>query len=365
MDSVKKTATNPIKPRSRAMKNFSAEQLTLIISIGVIFICSVFWLIDYYFQLPGFMLIIWISGAFLLTYRAVKFILRRYIYDRIKPIYKAIHNVNQSDKSNGMGPDSDLIGHVEKEVAQYRKDKSSEIEKLKELEKYRRDFLGNVSHELKTPIFNIQGYILTLLDGGINDQNINMLYLKRTEKSINRIITIVEDLEAISRLESGELQLILQEFNILKVTDEVFEMHQLLATEKNITLRTNSQSAKPILVLGDKKRIIIALSNLVVNAIKYGKKDGFVKVGFYDMDDKWLIEVSDNGIGIETKHLPRIFERFYRIDKSRSREDGGTGLGLAIVKHIVDAHKQTLTVKSVPGEGTSFTFTLDKKNKAT
>jgi two-component system phosphate regulon sensor histidine kinase PhoR len=269
------------------------------------------------------------------------------------------------DKTNGISADGDIIGHVENEVALYRKEKSSEIEKLKELEKYRRDFLGNVSHELKTPIFNIQGYILTLLDGGINDANINMLYLKRTEKSINRIITIVEDLEAISRLESGELQLTMQEFNILRVTEEVFEMHQLLAHEKNIILRTNAQNQKSIAVFGDKKQIIIALSNLVVNAIKYGKKEGYVKVGFYDMDDKWLIEVSDNGIGVEAKHLPRIFERFYRVDKSRAREEGGTGLGLSIVKHIIDAHKQTLTVKSVPGEGTSFTFTLDKKKNIT
>jgi two-component system phosphate regulon sensor histidine kinase PhoR len=252
------------------------------------------------------------------------------------------------------------LSEVEHDVETWAQSQLKEIQRLKEMEKYRKDFVGNVSHELKTPIFNIQGYILTLLEGGLEDPNINKLYLNRTEKSIDRMISIVEDLESITKLETGELKPQYGIFDIVKVVEEVFELEQRLSKEKNISLQFADKPDKPILVNADKKRIIEVLTNLVINGLKYGKRDGFIKVGFYNFDDKIMVEVSDNGIGIDKKHLPRIFERFYRVDKSRSREQGGTGLGLSIVKHIIEAHNQTINVQSVLDEGTSFAFTLEK-----
>ena len=236
----------------------------------------------------------------------------------------------------------------------------AEIERLRDLEKYRKDFVGNVSHELKTPIFNIQGYILTLLDGGLEDPEINRLYLERTEKSIDRMINVVEDLESITKLESGELKLNPEIFDISKLVEEVFELELREATERGISMNLNLATGKPFLVRADKKRIFEAMRNLIGNAIKYGRRDGHVTVAFYDMNNLLLTEVNDDGIGIDKKDLPRIFERFYRVDKSRSRTQGGTGLGLSIVKHIIEAHKQKIHVKSVPEGGTTFTFTLEK-----
>jgi len=245
-------------------------------------------------------------------------------------------------------------------VEEWAKNKIDEIARLKDLEKYRKEFVGNVSHELKTPIFNIQGYILTLLEGGIDDPAINKLYLKRTEKSIDRMISIVEDLESITKLESGELKPNYIKFDIVKLTEDAFDLEQRVAQEQKISLEFNPRPDKPIMVRADKKRIMEVMTNLIVNGIKYGKRKGFVKVAFYDLHDNILVEVEDNGIGIEKNDLPRIFERFYRVDKSRSREQGGTGLGLSIVKHIIEAHKQTINVKSVIDKGTTFTFTLEK-----
>ena len=220
--------------------------------------------------------------------------------------------------------------------------------------------MGNVSHELKTPIFNIQGYILTLLEGGLEDPNINKLYLTRAEKSIDRMISIVEDLESINKLETGELKPMFSVFDIVKLADEVLELEHPLSKERQISLISAYKTDKQLMVKADRKRITEVLTNLVVNGVKYGKTNGFVKVGFYDFDDKIMVEVSDNGIGIDKKDLSRIFERFFRVDKSRSREQGGTGLGLSIVKHIIEAHNQTINVQSVLNEGTTFTFTLEK-----
>lgn len=237
---------------------------------------------------------------------------------------------------------------------------SEEIKKLRKTEKYQKDFLGNVSHELKTPIFNIQGYILTLLDGGIDDDSINELYLKRAERSTNRLINIVEDLEAIARLESGEFKLNLESFNLVKVVEEVLEDQEMQARQQGIKIGFNGSYGKPIRVRADKKRIMEVIGNLVSNSIKYGREGGKTTIGFLDTGENILVDVTDNGIGIEEKNLPRIFERFYRVDKSRSRESGGTGLGLSIVKHTLQAHNQTITVRSRVGQGTTFLFSLDK-----
>lgn len=293
----------------------------------------------------------------LLFFVVIYFLLLRFFNEKIKPLYKITEA--KVSYQNNFSLTKDILADIQQGVNQLQKQRLSDIDRLKELEKYRREFLGNVMHELKTPLFNIQGYILTLIDGGIDDPNINMLYLKRAEKSVNRIISIVDDLEAISRLESGELKLNIEPFDLLKVVQEVFEIHWLIAKDRQIELRVDD-TFKKVMVLADKKQISVVLSNLVVNAIKYNKKGGYVEVNFYDMTEKWMIEVKDNGIGIDEVHLPRIFERFYRVDKGRSREEGGTGLGLSIVKHVIDAHNQFVTVKSKKGEGSSFAFTLIK-----
>ena len=310
-------------------------------------------------------LLILVPVIFLISYFSTLYILAVLINDKITPIYKTIREVPIEGKkmTKLIRGKRDIIAEVDHEVKLWADLKLAEIDRLRELEKYRKDFVGNVSHELKTPIFNIQGYILTLLDGGLEDPNINRLYLERTEKSIDRMISIVEDLESITKLESGELKLNIESFDLVKLTEEVFDLELRDANAKRINMNFQAKATKPVLVMADKKRIFEVISNLVSNAIKYGKKGGNINVVFYDMDNMVLIEVSDDGIGIEKKDLIRIFERFYRVDKSRSRVQGGTGLGLSIVKHIIEAHEQRIDVKSQIDTGTTFTFMLERHNK--
>ena len=346
------------------MKSATSKQLTLLISLIITLVSFLYWLIDFFFITSWWISILWISTVFVVSYFAISYILNHFIYDKIKPIYKTIQDINIKNRlSKKQNEPLDIITKVKNEVTTYSEHKKKEIEQLKEMERYRKEFLGNVSHELKTPIFNIQGYILTLLDGGINDDSINTLYLERTEKSINRMISIVEDLETITRLEAGELELKMVNFDIVSVVQEVFEVYQMRGQEKKISLKFGPGAEKPIKVKADKKRIYEVVSNLIINAMKYGKPNGYIRAAFYDMDKYVLVEIKDNGIGIPPENLPRIFERFYRVDKSRSREEGGTGLGLSIVKHIIDAHNQSITVKSDIDKGTTFSFTLNKSKK--
>lgn len=287
--------------------------------------------------------------------------LNSFIFERIKPIYKTIHNVNYTEKKLKRDlEEKDIMQDVQNDVMQWARIKTKEISQLRQLEKYRREFLGNVSHELKTPIFNIQGYILTLLDGGLEDEKINRLYLERTEKSINRLITIVNDLESISRLESGELKLNIQRFDIIKMLEESIEDQERLRKDRKIKIKPVKSFEKPLYINADREKIREVIDNLLVNSLKYGTKGGTTSFEVLDMEDNILVEISDDGIGISEKDLPRIFERFYRTDKGRSREMGGSGLGLSIVKHIIEAHNQTINVQSKPGKGTSFSFTLRK-----
>ena len=298
---------------------------------------------------------------FVISYLVVHRMFLNYVESRINPIYKTIHNVTLSQKELRRKIDSsDPSEDLKNDVRTWASRQTNEIQQLREMENYRKDFLGNVSHELKTPIFNIQGYILTLLDGGIDDKKINKLYLQRAEKSINRMISIVDDLVSISRLESGEFKLNITEFNLVKLVEDIFESHEMLIEKYNVKLEFDRNYSKAIKVSADRKRITEVINNLLVNSIKYGKTNGKTKVGFVDAGDKILVDISDNGIGISEDDLPRIFERFYRVDKSRSRDSGGTGLGLAIVKHIIQAHNQSINVRSKEGKGTSFIFSLDK-----
>jgi two-component system phosphate regulon sensor histidine kinase PhoR len=243
----------------------------------------------------------------------------------------------------------------------WSKEYQDQIQELQSLELYRKEYIGNISHELKTPLFNIQGYISTLLDGGLDDESVNLKYLRRSEKSVERLIRIVEELDTISSIESGELTLKKSRFNILDLVNEIFDLHEVKANEKACQLIFIKNYDQPIFVYADRKHIHTLLSNLIGNAIRYGASEyGKVKLGFFEMNENILVEVTDNGPGIAKEELPRIFERFYRTDKARSRDSGGTGLGLAIVKHIIEAHKQVINVRSTVGLGTTFAFTLKK-----
>jgi two-component system phosphate regulon sensor histidine kinase PhoR len=253
--------------------------------------------------------------------------------------------------------DSNETAELQEQIVAWADERKTEIDRLQKLELYRKEFLGNVSHELKTPIFNIQGYISTLLDGGLEDETVNKNYLIRAEKSIDRMITIIEDLESISQLETGELVVEPERFDIGILAKEVADAEEMRATAKGIMINLPKDNT-PVFVHADRFRIRQVLVNLIVNSIKYGKEYGETKIRFHDMGNLITIEITDNGIGINPEHLPRLFERFYRVDKSRSRDQGGTGLGLAIVKHIIEAHSQTISVTSIISEGTTFTFAL-------
>jgi two-component system phosphate regulon sensor histidine kinase PhoR len=236
--------------------------------------------------------------------------------------------------------------------------REKELAHFENLDSYRKEYLGNVSHELKTPIFNIQGYIDTLLNGGLEDPTINVDYLNKAEKSIDRLINIIDDLEAITQMESGELLLDIDNFDIAYLCKDIYAALELNASKRNIKLELAKRYDKPVTVRADKFRIRQVMVNLITNSIKYGKDNGTTLITLSYMNDDVIIETSDNGDGIPAKHLPRIFERFYRIDKGRSREQGGTGLGLAIVKHIIEAHQKSIKVESDIGKGTKFTFSL-------
>ncbi len=236
-----------------------------------------------------------------------------------------------------------------------------ERERFRNIDSYRKEYLGNVSHELKTPLFNVQGYISTLLDGAYEDNEILLEYLKKTDKNIQRMINMIDDMETISQLESGAMILDYDLFDLEQLVNEVFDQMELEAQKKNIQLRQlKDDQLNYVVVNADKFRIRQVLSNLISNSIKYGRENGHTIVTMKRKENKILAVVTDDGIGIEANHLPRVFERFYRVDKGRSRAQGGTGLGLAIVKHIIEAHKQSIYVQSEPDKGTSFTFSLEQ-----
>lgn len=311
---------------------------------------------------------IWLAATtvlvFLANYFTFMYYLKKYIYRKIKLIYKNIHRrkLSPEQKKEGVGVDMNLniIEEVEKEVAEWTVIQQREIDKYKSWAEYRRNFVGDISHELKTPIFTIQGYLDSVIEGGYKDEKVFMPFLQKAAKNVERLQTIVQDLEAIARLETGELLLDMQVFDIRQLTEEVFEDLEFKAKNKNIILEFKEGAALPYRVRADREKIRQVINNLVNNSIKYGKQNGRTKVGFYDMEQHILVEIADNGIGIPHEHLAHVFDRFYRVDKSRSREQGGSGLGLSIVKHIIEVHKQTINVRSAPGLGSTFGFTLEK-----
>ena len=237
--------------------------------------------------------------------------------------------------------------------------RTTEINVLKDQDSYRKEFLGNVSHELKTPLFTIQGYILTLLDGALKDKSVRDKYLKRAAKGVDRLINIVLDLDLITQFESGIKIVEKKKFDIVELIQNVFDLIEIESEKNRISLVYDKNYSNPIYVFADEERILQVLTNLLVNSLKYGVEGGRTEVSLVNSEDKILVKVSDDGIGVSQEHLPRLFERFYRVDATRSRKKGGSGLGLSIVKHIIEAHNETITVKSEIGKGTTFSFTLE------
>ena len=306
------------------------------------------------------------NGTFALVSLFSLWVMYKYVAYKLKPIYSIVFSRNVHTHEVLDELKDKHVENVSQELTSWADDNDKEISRLKETEKFRKQYLGNVAHELKTPIFNIQGYISTLLDGGLEDDMINRQYLERTEKSIDRLINIINDLDTISRLESDMNQMKQQEFDIAALAKDITDQSEIEAQKKGISLVVKGADSvpSPFRVVADKHFIGQVLINLIINSIRYGKNDGETVIRFRDMMDKILVEVEDNGLGIAKEDTQRIFERFYRTDKGRSREQGGTGLGLAIVKHIIEAHGERVTVRSELGKGSTFAFTLKKAVKA-
>ena len=305
------------------------------------------------------LMLLFISIVFTLTFIISQYRLEKFIFQRIKKIYDSVTILDSSDL-NKTSITSD-IDTLSREVQKFAEIKQEQIKDLNLREGYRREFLGNISHELKTPLFTVQGYLLTLTDGAINDKKVREKYLERANKGVDRLISIVKDLDLISKLESADLNLNKQPFNILETISGVFDLLEMKAKKRNISLFFDKHYEYPILVIGDIERIEQVLTNLIVNSIKYGKMNGTTIVSVENLKShKIIVKVMDNGEGIKAEHLPRLFERFYRVDQSRSREQGGSGLGLSIVKHIIEAHNEQIFVKSKLYKGSEFSFTLEK-----
>lgn len=301
-------------------------------------------------------------GTFLIVALFALFVIRKYVAYKLKPIYSIVFSRNVHTHEILDELKDKHVESISEELSAWAETSDMEIARLKETEKFRKEYLGNVAHELKTPIFNIQGYISTLLDGGLEDDLINRKYLERAEKSIDRLIDIVNDLDTISKLESNMTRLKMESFDIAAMTREIAEQAEIEADKKGIKIQVRGADSlpSPFWVCADKHFVGQVLVNLIINSIRYGKEGGVTRIKFRDMLDKILVEVEDNGVGIAKEDVPRIFERFYRTDKGRSREQGGTGLGLAIVKHIIEAHGERINVRSELGVGTTFSFTLKK-----
>ena len=304
-------------------------------------------------------LIFLILLTFILSFFIIQYRTKRYIFKRIRKIYDEFSVLNEDELSKEYATTD--IDALSKSVQEYVQEKRIEIKNLTERDSFRKDFLGNVSHELKTPLFTVQGYILTLIEGGVNDKLIRDKYLDRANKGVERLVAIVKDLDMIAKLETEGLGMNMEVFNIIDLTQNVFDLLEMRSKKRNISLQFDTVYDFPIFVRGDKERIEQVLINLIVNSIKYGKINGITSVGIESYNEnKFIIKVKDNGEGIKKEHIPRLFERFYRVDQSRSREQGGSGLGLSIVKHIVEAHNEKVLLKSTFKKGSEFSFTMKK-----
>lgn len=284
----------------------------------------------------------------------------RFIHDKIRLLYRIIRKGKSSEEDKThISMVEDVLGDAAKETEDWAQERQKEIVKLKEQAAFRREFLGNLAHELKTPVFSIQGYILTLLEGGLEDESVNRKFLERASFATERITSILEDLDEITEMEVNRFEMNIKKFDLVKLTNEIIESVEVSSEAKNITVRLK-KSYDPIFVKADRSRIAQVLTNFIINSINYGKEGGETIIRFYPMDDVIMTEVSDNGPGIADKDIPRLFERFYRVEQSRNRNEGGSGLGLAICKHIIESHGQTINVHSTVDVGSTFSFTLEK-----
>jgi two-component system phosphate regulon sensor histidine kinase PhoR len=338
-------------------------KLWVLVFINALAVALSLAIINFYFQenLVDFFITFFVS--LLTSYLVFYYLIERFVYGKIKLIYKLIHNLKLGkDLKDALGEyvSADPINDVELEVKEWARDKKSEIDQLKDQEKFRREFLSNISHELKTPLFAIQGYIEALQEGDIEDPEMTKQFLEKASRNVDRLAFFIKDLDAISKLESGEIPVHYDRFNVVDLINEVIDSLELKAKKYNITLNFKEKYHSPTWVNADREKIRQVFVNLIDNSFKYGKSGGNTSIKTFELHDQILVEITDDGIGIEEKFLPRLFERFYRTDKSRSRQIGGSGLGLAIVKHIIEAHEQTITVRSTENIGSTFGFTLQR-----
>jgi two-component system phosphate regulon sensor histidine kinase PhoR len=333
----------------------SAFYITLF-SAGMLVILSYFFL---EFPLTPSFYIYFACCTAAFSFFVIQYRVEHFIYRRVKKICDDVELLESTTfRSPSITTDMEALT---REVQKFATDKKLEIETLKGREEYRREFLGNVSHELKTPLFTVQGYLSTLLDGGMKDKTIRKKYLERAEKGVERLIYIVQDLDMITKLENGELNTNITKFDIVEVVQNIFDLLEMEASKKDILLLFDRKHNKPVMVHGDQEKIEQAILNLIVNSIKYGKEKGSTEVGIDDLvNNKIIVRITDNGEGIAKQNIPRLFERFFRVDKSGARSEGGSGLGLAIVKHIIEAHGEMIYVESEFGKGSEFSFTLEK-----
>ncbi|MFY0713321.1 sensor histidine kinase [Seonamhaeicola sp. NFXS20] len=334
-----------------------AIRTALYITIYITLLTSIY--LYYFFELKWYHPFILAAIIYLFSFVIIQFRLERFIYKRVKKIYDDLTLLESASLSKGAITTD--MRTLTQEIDKYARDKKLQIETLKVREQYRKEFLGNVSHELKTPLFTIQGYILTLLDGAMEDVKLRKKYLIRASKGIERLGYIIKDLDMITKLEVGDLSLNTEVFDIVELVESVFDMFEMKASKKKITLTFDMDYNNPVMVKADKERIQQVLANLIVNSLKYGREKGTTEVSIENLiKNKVIVRVTDNGEGIEQEHLSRLFERFYRVDKSGSRKEGGSGLGLSIVKHIIEAHNEKIYVESEYGVGSEFSFTLEK-----
>lgn len=342
-------------------KNLSPRLLSFITAI---IIATANALLSLFLHIPWYVPFAVFAATFVIIYGLYYYTLQRFIYRKIKIIYKFIYQTKATKKEEFFYKTilpQKSIEEVSEDVQRWATQRKDEIEMLRANEQFRKEFLMNLAHELRTPIFSIQGYVDTLLGGALEDETVNRKFLTNASKSMDRLVRLVDDLDEISKLESGKIPVIQESFPIQELIRDVYEELSLKAKERGVHLLFKKGTERPLWVNADKQKIKQVLVNLVENAIKYGNENGSITSGCYEMDDKHVyIEVSDDGPGIAEEHLPRIFERFYRADRSRARAIGGTGLGLAIVKHIIEAHGQSVNVRSKLGVGSSFGFTLDR-----
>ena len=345
---------------TRLRKSYKfAFRSSLLISLFLLLVIGLLlWYTDSWSEY-GIISIIFILATFAVSFFVIQLRVEKFIYRRIKRIYDDVSLLETTEFP--IGPVTTDMKTLTEEIEKFAKDKKVEIDTLKIREAYRRDFLGNVAHELKTPLFTVQGYILTLLDGAMEDKNVRRKYLQRAKKGVERLIYIVKDLDLITKLEIGDLNLEFSDFDIIELIETVFELLEIKASKKGVSLTFDMSYDRPIYVHADREKIQQVISNLLVNSIKYGLTNGTTEVSVENLiKNKVIVRITDNGEGIPNEHIPRIFERFYRVDKSGSRKEGGSGLGLSIVKHIIEAHGEKIYVESVPDVGSEFSFTLEK-----